>query len=64
MKQKLTFEAIMDTVEKEQLGIMVRNCAPSSVEEAKVAKKNHPNVIMKIAETSDAGTCIGILPKD
>lgn len=41
MKPKLTFDAIMDSVEKEQLGVMVKNCAPSSVEEAKAAKKNH-----------------------
>lgn len=59
----LTFEAIMKTIEKEDMGAIIQNCAKSSVEEAKAAIKNHPNLEMKITETKDAGTCIAIYPR-
>ena len=60
----LTFEAIMETIEKEDMGAIIKSCAKSSVEEAKAAIKNHPNLKMKITETKDAGTCIAICPRD
>ena len=59
----LTFESIMETIEKEDMGAIVKNCAKSSVEEAKAAIKNHPNLEMQITETKDAGTCIAICPR-
>lgn len=60
----LTFEAIMQTVEREDLGVMVKNCAKTSVEEAQAAIKNHPKLMLAIEQTSDAGTCIIIKPKE
>ncbi len=59
----LTFDAMMSAIEKEDIGTIVKNCAKSSVEEAKAAIKNHPNLEMNITETKDAGTCIVIYPR-
>lgn len=59
----VTFEAIMETAEREKMGVIVRNCNPISVAEAKAAIKNHPELEMKITPTKDAGTCIAIAPR-
>lgn len=60
----LTFEDIMQAVERDDLGIMVKNCAESSVKEAQEAIKNHPKLKLAIEETCDAGTCVIIVPKN
>lgn len=60
----LTFEAIMQTVEREDIEVVVKNCAKSSVEEAREAIKNHPKLMLAIEQTSDAGTCVIITPKE
>ena len=60
----LTFEEIMEAVESENLGVMVKKCAESSVKEAQEAIKNHPKLKLAIEETSDAGTCVIVVPKD
>ena len=60
----LTFEAIMETIEKEDMGAIIKNCAKSSVEEAKAAIRTHPKQEMQITETKDARTCIAICPRD
>ena len=38
----VTFEEIMETIAREQAGVIVRNCAPKSVEEAKEAARKTP----------------------
>ena len=60
----VTFEEIMETVAREQVGVIVRNCAPKSVEEAKEAAKKHPELTLKIYKTKEYGTCIAIKPCD
>lgn len=59
----VTFEDIMRTVEREQMGVVVRNCTPLSVAEARHASKNHPELELTITQTKDAGTCVAIAPR-
>ena len=60
----VTFEEIMETLAREQAGVIVRNCAPKSVEEAKEAAKKYPELTLKIYKTKEYGTCIAIKPRD
>lgn len=60
----VTFEEIMGTIAREHAGVIVRNCAPKSVEEAKEAAKKHPELTLKIYKTKEYGTCIAICPRD
>lgn len=59
----VTFDAIMETAEREDMGVMVRNCAGISVAEAKAAAKRHPKIKLEIFKTADSGTCIAIKPR-
>jgi hypothetical protein len=54
----------METAAREQMGVIVRHCAPKSVEEAKEAAKKHPELTLKIYTTAADGTCIAIKPRD
>lgn len=60
----VTFEEIMEALAREQAGVIVRNCAPKSVEEAKEAAKKHPELTLKIYKTKEYGTCIAVKPRD
>ena len=60
----VTFEEITEAITREQAGVIVRNCAPKSVEEAKEAAKKHPELTLKIYKTKEYGTCIAIKPRD
>lgn len=60
----VTFEEIMGTIARERAGVIVRNCAPKSVEEAKEAAKKHPELALKIYKTKEYGTCIAVKPRD
>ena len=60
----VTFEEIMGTIAREHAGVIVRNCAPKSVEEAKEAAKKHPELTLKIYKTKEYGTCIAVKPRD
>lgn len=50
----VTFEDIMRTMEQEQMGVVVRNCTPLSVAEARHASKNHPELELTIVQTKVA----------
>lgn len=54
----------METLTREQAGVIVRNCAPKSVEEAKEAAKKHPELTLKVYKTKESGTCIAIKPRN
>lgn len=60
----ITFDAIMQTAKKEQMGVIVRHCAPKSVQEAKEAIRSYPELTLKIYKTKEDGTCIAIKPRD
>lgn len=60
----VAFEEIMETLARERAGVIVRNCAPKSVKEAKEAAKKHPELTLKIYKTKENGTCIAIKPRD
>ena len=60
----VTFDEIMKTLEEQHAATIVKNCLPTSVLEAKLAIKKHPSLELEIHETSDAGTCMTIRPKN
>ena len=60
----VTFDELIDAARHDKVGIIVKNCAPSSVKEAEAAIKNYPDMEVKITKTKDAGTCVAICPSD
>ena len=43
-------------------GVLVRNCTKASVEEAKKAQEQFPDMKLTITNTTDYGTCIEVCP--
>lgn len=60
----ITFEEIMTTCERQNIGTVVRNCAKTSIKEAKEASKNHPGLKTVIFESDSHGTCVQICPAE
>lgn len=60
---KVTFDEIMRTLEREQVGTVVRNCLPGSVKEAQEAATKHPTLKLDIFKDPEHGTCIVIMPR-
>lgn len=60
----VTFDELIDAARHDEVGIIVKNCAPSSVKEAEEAIKNYPDMEIKVTKTKDAGTCVAICPKN
>lgn len=62
-KAYLSFDKIAEMAKESGSGIVVRNCAPASIEEAKATAKKYPDVQVLIKKTKHQGICVAVAPK-
>lgn len=60
----VTFDRIMETVERERVAVCVRNCLPASLLEAAAAAEKHPKLVVEFFNDEKNGICISIKPKE